>query len=236
MTSDALDHIVFDSLNNFRDVGGCATREGRAVARGRLFRSDSLAAISPGDVERLRDLGIRTIIDLRRPDEVANFGRIVDAEWWRYHHIPPTHPLWDDSTFDAAAGVARFLADRYLDLIEHGGRDIATALRLLADPDRTPAVVHCFAGKDRTGVLIALALTLVGVSDRDIADDYALTDAWSRNHAPADLPPHWVAAPAEAMMLFLTDLRARHGSVERFAATAGLTDADIAALRSTLTV
>jgi protein tyrosine/serine phosphatase len=233
VTADAR---TFESLKNFRDAGGYAADGSRSVATGRLFRSDSLAAISPGDVELLRDLGVRMILDLRRPDEVERFGRIADAEWWRYHNIQPIHPLWDDASYDVAAGTARYLTDRYLELAEHGVHGLGAALRLLAEPTGTPAVVHCFAGKDRTGVVIALTLALLGVADEDIADDYARSDEWSRSHAPDDLPAHWIAAPREAMTIFLADLRERYGSVDRYAATAGVTDAHIAALRSTLLI
>jgi protein tyrosine/serine phosphatase len=226
--------LTFDSLFNFRDVGGCGTVNGGAVRRGLLFRSDTLVKITDDDLARLSELRIRTVIDLRRNDEVERYGRVADADGRRYHHMPPTHPLWEDSDFDETAGVARYLADRYLELAEHGTAGIATVLRLLAEPQTTPAVVHCFAGKDRTGVVIALTLALLGVDDSAIADDYARSEEWSRTNAPTDLPVHWTLAPREAMILFLTGMRERYGSIERYATNAGVTADDVAALRSAL--
>ena len=225
---------MFESLRNFRDVGGCATIDGRIVRPGVIYRSATLASLTDRDAVTLGEMGIRTIIDLRRPDEVSTLGRVADATGRRYINIAPTHALWDNADYDEAAGPARYLADRYLDLANDGIVEIGSALRLISTDDAPPTLVHCFAGKDRTGVLIALTLALVGVSDQGIADDYARSDDWSRNHAPADLPPHWVVAPREAMLIFLADLREAYGSVERYAATAGVDSAEVAALRALL--
>jgi protein tyrosine/serine phosphatase len=104
-------------------------------------------------------------------------------------------------------------------------------------------VVHCVAGKDRTGLVCALTLSVLGVGDDDIVADYALsTEASERFHAwlvqtmpeAADLPQPFLASPAEAMTLFLAELRVRHGSVEGYLRHAGLTDAEFAALRAHL--
>jgi protein tyrosine/serine phosphatase len=137
----------------------------------------------------------------------------------------------------------RWLADRYLNFTEDGRKALAAALTVIADPAAAPVVVHCMAGKDRTGVVCALALSLLGVSDDDIATDYALTEAsmasltaYLRVHNPAAIEgnDHMFDSPREAMLLFLADLRERHGSVEGFAREVGLSDAQIAALRAHL--
>jgi protein-tyrosine phosphatase len=227
--------VPFDSLYNFRDIGGVPTLDGRTVNTGLVFRSDSLVNLSRADILRLRELHVRTVIDLRRATEVASYGRVAE-DAWRYHHIPPEHPLWEESTYDEAAGPARYLADRYRELADLGRDSFGAALAVLAAPASTPAVVHCFAGKDRTGVLIALLLALVGVPDEAIAADYAISDEWSRTHAPDTLPSHWTAAPADAMLIFLAELRDRYGSVTRYAATAGLDETAVAALRTALLI
>ena len=114
----------------------------------------------------------------------------------------------------------------------------------IADADAAPVVVHCVAGKDRTGVVCALTLSLLGVSDADIAADYALsTEAserfriWINTQLPTrDLPtpqPYY-SSPAEAMMFFLTELRRQHGSAEQYLLSAGLTQPQITALRDHL--
>lgn len=204
------------------------------VRSGRLYRSDSLAKISAEDLETIDALGIRTVIDLQRPDEVARHGRVPDAPDRTYRNIAPEHDLWNDSSYDEVAGPPRYLADRYLDMARDGHAGLVEALAVLADPAHAPAVVHCYAGKDRTGVLVALTLGLLGASDAAIADDYSRSEAWSLTHAPVELPRHWVLAPREAMIIFLKDFKQRYGSIRRYAEQSGLTQADIDSLRGNL--
>jgi protein tyrosine/serine phosphatase len=230
---------------NFRDVGGHLGAEGRSVRWGRLFRSDTLSRLTEIDREAFTGLGIRTVLDLRRAYEIARDGRVPEWEGLVWHNIDPKHREWNPADYDERAGVARFLADRYLDLAEEGPAGLAGALAVLADSANAPAVVHCVAGKDRTGVVIALALSLLGVSDHDIAADYALTQlseakfmAWLSETDPVAakrIPPMFYRlTPPEAMLMFLTELRARHGSIERYVTGAGLAREQIAALRGHL--
>jgi hypothetical protein len=225
---------IFASLHNFRDVGGWATRDGRQVATGRLFRSDTLTKLSRADLTIFDAMGIRTVFDLRRPAEIAEYGRVPDAHDRRYVNLSPDHGLWEPVPYDESAGPARFLADRYLELAVDGRAAVAGVVGMLSESGSCPAVVHCYAGKDRTGVLIALTLALLGVDDDGIADDYALSKDWTDYEPPDGVPGHWIVAPREAMTLFLADLRASFGSVERYAATAGIAEVEITALRSHL--
>jgi len=227
---------MFASLDNFRDVGGSRAIDGRLVRTGRLFRSDSLTKLSPEEAVAFARLGIRTVIDLRRPNEIETAGRIADAVGLRYVNISPQHRLWNDDTWDPTAGPERFLADRYHDLVREGADGIGEALHELAVATAEPTVVHCFAGKDRTGVLIALALSLVGVDEATIALDYARSNDWVERGIETDLPYHWLLAPAGAMTLFLAELAVEHGSVARYVAKAGVGEADVAALRANLLV
>lgn len=235
---------TFASLDNFRDVGGAAAVDGRHVRTGRLFRSDTLTKLSASDADAFERLGIRTVIDLRRPTEVEEFGRIADAVDRRYINISPQHRLWDGTPYDEVAGPSRFLADRYHELTHEGATDIGEVIATLAEATTDPTLVHCFAGKDRTGVLAALTLCLLGVPDPHVALDYALSEraqasvsAQIRAAAgPGIAPPPvgFVVCPPEAIMMFLTELRRRHGSVAGFAAHAGVTPEHIAALRDHL--
>ena len=164
----------------------------------------------------------------------APAARAVRAAIWSAE--PPR------STADRRArpGTAR---TRYLIFAEDGRAALSTALSIIADPGAAPVVVHCMAGKDRTGVTCALALALVGVSDEDIAADYALTTTSMRslvahlretNPAVVEGQEHMFDSPAEAMLMFLTDLRAEHGSVENYARLIGIKDEQVAALRDHL--
>ncbi|MDG4823499.1 tyrosine-protein phosphatase [Asanoa sp. WMMD1127] len=228
----------FDGVFNFRDIGGYAALDGRTVRWRRVFRSDSVHRVSSAE---LPALGVRTVLDLRRPREVARDGRVVDYPGLSYRHIHPEHPEWAVS--GPSEEVDRFIADRYRELAELGTAGIGAALKVIADPDAAPVLVHCVAGKDRTGVVCALTLSLLGVSDDDVAADYALSteaserfSAWIRSTIPTSepLPAPFMASPAAAMLLFLKELRDRHGSVEAYARHAGLTPEDLAALRSHL--
>jgi protein-tyrosine phosphatase len=233
----------FPALFNFRDVGGHTGHDGRTVRRGRLYRSDSLHRIDETDREAFTALGIRTVIDLRRPAEVQRDGRVPAYEGLTYRHIHPEHRDWAEIRYDPAQSLARYLADRYADLAETGTAGLAEAVGLIADSSNAPVVVHCVAGKDRTGIVCALTLAVLGVAEADIATDYALSteasarfSAWAAAITPAaeQLPPPFLASPAEAMTLFLAELREGYGSVEGYLRHAGVTDAQLAALRDHL--
>lgn len=233
--------IPFSSVFNFRDVGGYPGLDGRPVRWRRLYRSDSLHRLADADREAFAALGVRTVVDLRRPREIDRYGRIPTYEGLTYRHIHPEHQEWDEIPYEEGMGFAHWLAERYLELTETGYAGIAAAIEVIAGEDSAPVVVHCAAGKDRTGVVCALTLSLLGVSDEDIATDYSLSTAavnrfheWvrsqRRNQLP--LPAHYLVAPKEAMLMFLAALRSRHGSVEAYLRDAGLTAAHFADLRA----
>lgn len=234
----------FSAVFNFRDLGGHAGLDGRTVRWGRLYRSDSLSRLCDADREPFGALGIRTVLDLRRPYEVERDGICPQWTGATWQHVHPEHPEWDAALFDEAAGSARFLADRYHELAEIGADGLARALTVIADAEAAPTVVHCLAGKDRTGVVCALTLGMLGVSDVDIAADYALTQesstrfqAWLAATHPriaAQMPSFYAETPPAAMLLFLSELRERHGGIEEYAVRAGLSPDRISALRAHL--
>ncbi|MFI7707258.1 tyrosine-protein phosphatase [Nonomuraea sp. NPDC049480] len=217
-------HIEFSNLRNFRDVGGYATADGRAVQWQRLYRADSLGWLAGDDLTTFRALRVRTVIDLRHPFEIEKSGRVPDTEGQSYHNLPVEGRRWSTTAYSEELGVARYLADRYLEVTEDGVENLRTALETIAKADNAPVVIHCAAGKDRTGVLTALILSLAGVGEDDIVADYALTglatDAfitdWRRRHPDAPMWPGFGMAPAETMRFFLADLAGRHGSVETY--------------------
>ncbi|MEU1811461.1 tyrosine-protein phosphatase [Micromonospora aurantiaca (nom. illeg.)] len=234
----------FPALFNFRDVGGHAARDGRTVRHGRLYRSDSLHRIDDTDRSAFTALGIRTVIDLRRPSEVERDGRVPDYDGLTYRHIHPEHADWGANRFDSSGvNLARYLADRYADLARTGTAGLAEAVGLIADSANAPVVVHCVAGKDRTGIVCALTLAVLGVPDGDVVADYALSTAasqrfaeWVRATLPdaEEPPPPFLESPAEAMELFLAELRTGYGSVEGYLTHAGVTEAQLESLRTHL--
>jgi protein-tyrosine phosphatase len=228
---------------NFRDVGGYVGHDGRTVRWRRLFRSDSLHRLDRGDTEAFAALGVRTVIDLRRPHEITRDGRVPAYDGLGYRHIHPEHQDWDEIPYEERIGVARYLANRYHDLAEQGSAGISTAVSVIADERAAPVVVHCVAGKDRTGVVCALTLSVLGVSDEDIATDYALSTEASarfteflrtRKVRVQQIPQPYFSSPAEAMLLFLKELRERHGSAEGYLLAAGIKPEQLESLRTHL--
>lgn len=217
-------HIKFANIHNFRDLGGYAALDGRTVRWQRLYRADSLGWLAGPDVETFRALKVRTVIDLRHPSEVEKRGRVPETEGLRYHNLPVEGRRWNFDSYDPEQGVERFLADRYLEVTEDGAPLLREAIEAVSRADSAPAVIHCAAGKDRTGVLSALILTLAGVAEADIVADYALTGLaterfvadWRTRHPDSFMWPGFGMAPAAAMELFLADLTSRHGSASGY--------------------
>ena len=237
--------LTFSTSYNFRDVGGYAGLDGRTVSWRRLFRADSLHRFKGADLEAFGALGVRTVIDLRRPFEIEEHGRVPHTDGLDYRNLVLEHVDWKDVPHPDDVVHERWLADRYLNFAEDGREALSTALSVIADPAAAPVVVHCMAGKDRTGVTCALALALVGVADEDIAADYSLTTVAmqslveylrANNPEAVEGQEHMFDSPAEAMALFLADLRARHGSIENYAREIGLKDEQVAAMRDHLLV
>ncbi|MEV7614884.1 tyrosine-protein phosphatase [Streptomyces sp. NPDC089799] len=222
-------HVDFGNLHNFRDLGGYRTRDGRTVRWGRLYRADSLGKLAgPGaeaDRERFAALGVRTVIDLRYPWEIEAKGRVPEAEGLAYHNCSIEHRPYDQAEIDPGLDPWRYLADRFAEVAEDGTAELREALEVIADGD-APQVFHCASGKDRTGLLAALVLALLGVDEDTIAADFALTELatarlvadWHAAHPGRELRwPSYGRAPEEVIRLFLADLTAVHGSVHGYA-------------------
>jgi protein-tyrosine phosphatase len=240
--------LPFEAVFNFRDLGGLGWgRHGGVVRGGLLFRADGLDRLTAGDVELLRPLGIRTVLDLRTDGEVARRRFPVDRYPVAFHHVPVMREPWDRNDPLIAEQAHVFLTNRYLVMIEQGRAELARAVELLAAADALPAVFHCAAGKDRTGLVTMLVLGLLGVPDAAIAADYALSEqavmriveylrvtgqqAVSTMEA---MPPVFRAAPASVALAVLERLRDLHGSIEGFVLDAGVSPDAIKALRRQL--
>ncbi len=238
-------HVPFDRVFNFRDLGGYATRDGRTLKWRTLFRADGVHRLT---VEELAPLGVRTVLDLRTPLEREERGFFAHDSVG-YHHLPILQTTWDREAITDEDDAVRFLADRYLEMLDEGRDAIARALHILADPDALPLVFHCAAGKDRTGVVAAIVLDLLAVDDDDIAADYSLSRLgmgrfreWllvtypEAADAMSSQPQAFLEAPAEAMHRFLDGLRARFGSVHAYVEHLGVEPDVLAAVRSNLLV
>ena len=235
--------LTFSTSYNFRDVGGYAGLDGRTVSWRRLFRADSLHRFKGADPEAFAALGVRTVIDLRRPFEIEEHGRVPHADGLDYRNLVLEHVDWDEVEHPADMPHERWLADRYLNFAEDGRVGLAAALSVIADPAAAPVVVHCMAGKDRTGVVCALTLSLLGVSDADIAQDYALTEvamasltAYLRRPSRRRCRTETTCSSARRTRCCCswTTCAPAHGSVEKYVRELGISTEQLAALREHL--
>jgi protein-tyrosine phosphatase len=169
-------HHRFEGCFNFRDIGGYPTTEGRTVRWGRYYRAGRQDRMSEADVARARDLGIATQIDLRKPDEVREQGRgPLEEMGVAYHHIPVI-PEGGSDELSRLVGDTGISGRRYLGYLEFGPEPWLAMFEIFADAGRHPIVLHCTAGKDRTGVSTAFLLSVLGVDRALIEADYILTN------------------------------------------------------------
>ncbi|MEU6865708.1 tyrosine-protein phosphatase [Streptomyces sp. NPDC046876] len=240
-------HIPFRRLHNFRDLGGYRTADGRTVAWGRLYRADSLGKLQGGgeggDWERFLGLGIRTVIDLRYPWEIEARGRVPEPGRFTYANLSIEHRPYDQAAIDPDIDPWRYLADRFAEVAEDGVEEIRQVIELIA-AGPGPAVFHCTSGKDRTGLIAALVLSLLEVSQEQILADFALTELatqrlladWhAANPGRTMRWPSYGRAPATVLSLTLADLAARHGSVAAYLTDGvGITEQTATRLRQRL--
>jgi protein tyrosine/serine phosphatase len=177
--------IALEGAHNVRDLGDLPAEGGR-TRRGVLLRGDALDALSVSDVERLvEEVGLAHVVDLRSAGERAERGRgrLGDTEV-SYSELDVIH---DDvlarrrvaraAALEAGADPEVIMAEGYVELLELGAAAFVTALERIVSPGGTPVLVHCAAGKDRTGVFVALLLDAAGVDREGIIADYAATQA-----------------------------------------------------------
>jgi protein tyrosine/serine phosphatase len=176
--------IPFDRVLNFRDFGGWETVDGARLARGVLYRSASFHDATEADVERLEAMNVRFMVDLRRPEERAHEpnrwpgdeARVVSNDEGAQMGLPPHLQalLQDDLTADSVAGYMRSIYREFAFDPRHVQLYRAWFQKLGAGGG--PAIIHCAAGKDRTGLGCALTLIALGVAEEAVYADYEFTN------------------------------------------------------------
>jgi protein-tyrosine phosphatase len=231
--SDPRRHLPIHGTRNVRDVGGYPTADGRRTRWRTLLRSDELTQLPPHAVEDLREIGIRQVIDLRWPNELELSPSVFAIDpGMVYRHIAL---LLDDPTpHSGLAGMYRHVLDERLpQLIE--------VVHALLEPDGLPAVIGCAAGKDRTGITIAVLLSLAGVADDLVVADYALSAGYFAIPNDTIPPGDWrhqplvVDSPPEFMASTMDHLRGVHGGARALLRSGGLSDAELDTLVERLT-
>lgn len=233
--------LTLEGSVNFRDLGGLLTSDGRRIRTGLIYRSDALHGLTAADMVQLAAHRIALLVDLRTATEIERSGpsplvsggsRVLHAPIMEQEGSPPD-----------LAGVAMEVL--YANMLDKGRSRFGRIFTTLAEDDSLPTVIHCAAGKDRTGVTVALLLRTLGVPDEAIMLDYALTD---RNMArllerlersgavPAGTtyPAHLYRAAPETMEAFLASLDQTWGSADAYLAGAGVTRDHVETLRHRL--
>lgn len=174
--------IPFKHVNNFRDMGGYATKDGMAVKWRRLYRCDSLANLRTDEWSMFEQLNIRTVIDLRSKAEIKKHPDNLPKNI-RYYRCPLQEDTKKEEESNATEGedtaekaFMRSMSEGYLSILYDNPKLLTAAVMTVCDTlKRGNVVFHCTAGKDRTGVLAAVILTLLGVRRNDIIADYEIS-------------------------------------------------------------
>lgn len=239
--------LVIGGLVNVRDLGGIITREGRVLRRRQVIRSDNPRGLTDeGRRDLVRVVDPRLVIDLRMALEVEREPYDLDLPGVRNVHLP-MQPQAGVNATQITAGLADNLVDDYLRQSIVNAGSIVAALALLAEPANRPAMLHCTAGKDRTGIVVALLLDILGVEPEVIVADYHVTAANMtvvleriraaqvfQDNGLAQAPDWIFAAEPETMRGFLSAFHAEHGSAQAWALERGLTMQQLDALRDQL--
>jgi protein-tyrosine phosphatase len=230
--------IILPGLFNLRDLGGYPTANG-AIPWRRLLRSDALHQLDAPGIRTLADLGLRTIIDLRTEMEAAAAPSPLDQLAAAAAHVSILGGDLESLPLELDA-IYRFI-------VEQRGEAIVAAVGPLCADDAYPALVHCSAGKDRTGIVIALVLSVLGVPDELIAADYALSASHLDLHRTAaigqlqastglgeNLTDELLGSPPDLILAVLDQVRSEYGTADGYLLAHGLTSPDLTALRAAL--
>jgi protein-tyrosine phosphatase len=233
-------HLRVDGTSNLRDVGGYPTHSGGSVVWRTLFRSDSLHRLDSRGVAGLAALDLHTIVDLRADIEVEQRPSALAGLPARIVHAPIVR---DPTVLPSMTG----LSAEYRYTIDECGGSIGAAVRELCAPGALPALVHCAAGQDRTGIVIALVLAVLGVPDELIGADYSLSSVYLDPDSTAvigrlkatgsgdSVTAELLSSPAGLILNVLAWARAAgDGSVSGYLKAHGVGAPDLAALRSAL--
>lgn len=229
--------------HNIRDLGGYSARDGRLTRWNRLLRADDLWHLTEASREALVAQGLALVIDLRGPHETvpmpSPFATRTDVT---YRNIAIFDRLRPVATIEVPVNMG----ERYCEALDTSGDKIAEVFRALLQTPQGVAVFHCTAGKDRTGLIAALALSLAGVPEAEIIADYSLTGlvagpmiARLRSRAlaaggEAEQVERILSSAASLMALTLDHLRAHHGGAAAYLAAHGLSAVDLRQLQDQL--
>lgn len=237
-------HHPYEGCFNFRDIGGYPAADGRRVRWGKYYRAGRQDRMTQADLAGLEKLGIRAQIDLRKPDEISDQGRGPLPDMGADYHNISVIPEGGADQLARLVGDTGISGKRYLGYLEFGPDSWLRLFEILANADQHPLVIHCTAGKDRTGVSTAFLLSVLGVDRAWIEADYILTNRDVTRQADfierttgfpegvdRELMMHHAGVPETAMKDFLDGLHERWGGPLEYLRDIGIDAATMAAVR-----
>ena len=224
MIDDYLDsHFPFEGCFNFRDIGGYLNQDGRRVKKGLYFRAGRQDRMTNKDLAQLSDLNISTQIDLRKKEEVLDQGRgPLEDMGAKYINISVI-PEGGSEKLNKLVGDTGISGKRYLGYLEFGPTSWLRLFGILADEENLPVLLHCTAGKDRTGVSTAFLLSVLGVSRDIIEADFIESTVGYPEGYNREKMISIAGVPKDAMKDFLDGVESKWGSVIEYLEKIGVT-------------
>ena len=238
-------HYAFEGCFNFRDVGGYTTKDGQSVKWGKYFRAGRQDRMTKADLGKVSELNIGTQIDLRGSEEIEDQGLGPLSDMGAAYHNISVIPAGGRDQLSRLVGDTGISGKRYLGYLSFGTESWRRLFSILSEPLDSAVVIHCTAGKDRTGVSTAFLLSVLGV-ERDIIEaDYLLTNldvarqadfiesttGYPSGMSREEMVLH-AGVPQTAMRDFLDGIEVKWGSVLEFLRSAGITDAQMESVRA----
>jgi len=236
--------LPIEGTYNFREIGGYPVAGGGQTRAGALYRSDALAGLTEAGRASVADLGLRRILDLRSGPELATEASAIEGLGIEVQH----HPVLKAAAPRAQTHRRHSLETLYRLMVERRGQHLTDVVRAMSAADG-PVLVHCTAGKDRTGVVVALALDAVGVEREAIIEDYAATahnlaGEWSTRMLTRvsdwtipeeDIRAIVTTSPAPVMAGLLDHLVEHYGGARGYLRAYGMRPEELDYLRQALT-
>ncbi len=242
--------IEMDALHNLRAVDGYITTSGTRMRSEQIYRSGAWELMTKADRDWFAN-SIKTVIDLRHPDEVLNASRFSlgqpPATLIPLSIFPAEISMEDLTTEKNKLYGPGISTDRYLHYLKgNGALRFARGVELIAEKDRHPVLINCTAGKDRTGILVALVMDLLGIDDDSIGAEYErsndgiealikyLESIGRRPQGTLEDTRSQMETPAKHILGFLEGVRAKYGSVEAMMTSNGVSAKSLETLRELL--